>query len=79
MSQVEIPLAVNGVDDTASVRCCSYDGNFWESDVGVKMCSCCIKADVTGSQIQQSFAHRLMIHADHCHESNSSCSLWAVC
>jgi len=34
MSQAEIPLAVNGVDDTASVRCCSYDGNSCESDVG---------------------------------------------
>ena len=34
MSQVEIPLAVNGVHDTTSVRCCSYDGNFCESDVG---------------------------------------------
>ena len=33
MSQVEIPLAVNGVDDTASVRCCSYEGNSCESDV----------------------------------------------
>jgi len=34
MSQAEIPLAVNGVHDTASVRCCAYDGNSCESDVG---------------------------------------------
>ena len=34
MSQVEISLAVNGVHDTTSVRCCSYDGNSCESDKG---------------------------------------------
>ena len=39
MGQIEIPLVVNGVDDTASVGCCSYDVNSCESDVGVEMCS----------------------------------------